>query len=80
MTINIDGKTYYGTSEICDKAGISRSTLNRWIKAGILEKYYEDRRGWRIFTETDLEKIMANARKIVVKYSLIAISNATTKK
>ena len=67
MPIEIDGQKYYRTSEACAKAGVSRATLFRWLKAGILEKSYRDRRGWRIFTEDDLSKIQAEARRIKVK-------------
>ena len=67
MPIEIDGQKYYRTSEACAKAGVSRATLFRWLKAGILEEPYRDRRGWRIFTEDDLSKIQAEARRIKVK-------------
>ena len=69
MPIEIDGQTYYRTSESCKKTGISRATLFRWLKAGILEKRYKDRRGWRIFTEEDLNKIRAEAQRIEVEYA-----------
>jgi len=67
MPIEIDGQKYYRTSEACAKAGVSRATLFRWLKAGILEKSYRDRRGWRIFTEDNLSKIQAEARRIEVE-------------
>ncbi|HEX9897096.1 MAG TPA: MerR family transcriptional regulator [Dehalococcoidales bacterium] len=69
MAIEIDGRVYYKTSEACKKAGISRATLFRWLKVGILDKYHKDRRGWRLFTEEDLDKIRAEARKIQVEDS-----------
>ena len=69
MSIEIDGQVYYRTSEACKKTGVSRATLFRWLKAGILEKYHKDRRGWRIFREEDLNKIRAEARKIEVEYA-----------
>jgi len=69
MTINIGGYIYYSTAEVCKKAGISRATLFRWLKAGILEKYHKNRRGWRIYTEEDLQKIRAEVSKIQVEYS-----------
>ena len=69
MTIEINGEKYYKTSEACKKAGISRATLFRWLKEGIPDKYRKDRRGWRIFTEEDLEKLRAQARKIEVNDS-----------
>jgi len=46
------------------KTGISRATLFRWLKAGVLSKSYRDRRGWRLFTEDDLKKIQAEANKV----------------
>ena len=69
MSIEIDGQVYYRTSEACKKTAVSRATLFRWLKAGILEKYHKDRRGWRIFREEDLNKIRAEARKIEVEYA-----------
>ena len=69
MSIEIDGQVYYRTSEACKKTGISRATLFRWLKAGILEQYHKDRRGWRIFREEDLNKIRVEARKIKVEYA-----------
>lgn len=69
MTVEIDGCKYYKTAEACQKTGISRATLFRWMKNGILDKYYTDRRGWRLFTEEDLDKIRAEAHKIRVNNS-----------
>jgi len=69
MPIEINGHTYYRTSEVCRKIGISRATLFRWLKVGLLEKAYKDRRGWRLFTEDDLNKIEAEATRIYVEYT-----------
>jgi DNA-binding transcriptional MerR regulator len=46
------------------KTGISRATLFRWLKAGVLKKPYRDRRGWRLFTQDDLNKIQAEANRV----------------
>jgi DNA-binding transcriptional MerR regulator len=67
MSIEINGKTYYRTAEVCAKAGISRATLFRWLKAGVLKKTYRDRRGWRMFTEGDLEVMRAEAQTIKIE-------------
>ena len=75
MSIEIDGEIYYRTSEACKKTGISRATLFRWLKAGILEKYHKDRRGWRMFKEEDLDKIRAEARKIKIEYTFSGKKN-----
>jgi DNA-binding transcriptional MerR regulator len=69
MAVEINGKTYYRTAEICAKAGISRATLFRWLKAGVLKKTYRDRRGWRMFTENDLNSMRAESKMIKVEYS-----------
>ena len=69
MSIEINGKTYYRTAEKCAKAGISRATLFRWLKAGVLKKTFRDRRGWRMFTESDLEVMRAEAETIKVEDS-----------
>jgi hypothetical protein len=67
MSVEIDGKTYYRTSEVCLKARISRATLFRWLKAGVLIRCRKDRRGWRLFNEDDLLRIRAEANKIEIK-------------
>jgi excisionase family DNA binding protein len=68
VSIEIDGQIYYRTSEACIQTGVSRATLFRWLKGGILEKHYKDRRGWRIFKEEDLNKIRTEAKRIKVEY------------
>ena len=68
MAIEIEGKIYYKTLEACERTGISRPTLFRWLKAGILEKSRKNRSGWRLFTEEDLIKIRTEAKKIKVEY------------
>jgi hypothetical protein len=66
MPREIEGKRYYEATEVCEKAGISRPTLFRWLKRGLLVRMYKDRRGWRLFTEEDLNKIRAEATRIEV--------------
>jgi DNA-binding transcriptional MerR regulator len=75
VSLEIDGRTYYRTAETCKMTGVSRATLFRWLKAGILEKQYKDRRGWRLFTEADLNEIRAEVKKIKVEYSFIGGSH-----
>ena len=65
MPIVVEGQRYYRTAEACKRAGISRATFLRWLKEGILEDVsHADRRGWRLFTEEDLDRIKAEANKI----------------
>jgi len=75
MPIEIDGQTYFRTAEVCDNVGISRSTLYRWLKGGILEMSYRDRRGWRMLTEDDLNRIQVEVKKIEVEYTALGGRN-----
>jgi predicted site-specific integrase-resolvase len=67
MPIEIDGQKYYRTLEVCRKTGISRATLFRWINRGIFSTLLRDRRGWRLFTEGDLNKIKTENGKVEVE-------------
>ena len=63
MPIAINGETYYRTAEVCYIVGISRSTLFRWLREGLFADVKNcDRRGWRLFTEDDLERLRAERR------------------
>ena len=64
MSIEIDGKKYYWTLEVCRKAPLSRSTLLRWLKRGLIEEPIRDRRGWRIFSEEALMRIKSEIKRI----------------
>ena len=65
MPVTVNGKIYYRTAEVYREVGISRTTLFRWLKDGILRAaQYRDRRGWRLFTEDDLAKLKAEANQI----------------
>ena len=67
MPVEINGQTYYRTTEVCRKTGISRATLFRWLNQGIFPIVFRDRRGWRLFTEDDLNKIRAENNRIEVE-------------
>ena len=61
----INKKTYYKTSEACQMAGVSRSTFFRWLNKDILDDVrHRDRRGWRMFTKADIERIKKEANRI----------------
>ena len=65
MPIKINGNTYYRTAEAIQIAGISRSTLLRWLDGGIIkDASCRDRRGWRLFTESDIKRIEDEASKV----------------
>lgn len=65
MPIKIRGQTYYRTTEVAERVGISRSTLLRWLSNGILkDTFRRDRRGWRLFTPEDVKIIEEEAYKV----------------
>jgi excisionase family DNA binding protein len=66
MPIKIDSQHFYSTTETCEKTGISRATLYRWLQKGLLTKQRKDRRGWRLFTEEDMQKIQAETKRIEI--------------
>jgi predicted site-specific integrase-resolvase len=67
MPVEINSQVYFRTLEVCKMTGISRATLLRWLKAGVIKKLSRDTRGWRLFTEGDLRKIRAKVNKIDIK-------------
>ena len=65
MPVTVNGQTYYRTTEVCRTVGISRATLFRWLKRGIFtEAEHRDRRGWRLFTEDEIDKLKAEANQV----------------
>ena len=65
MSITVSNDTYYHLSETCQLAGISRSTLLRWMKTGALEDTLQrDRRGWRLFSEQEVARVSEEARRV----------------
>ncbi len=65
MTVMVGEQTYYRTAEVCRIVGISRATLFRWLKEDILkEAKLRDRRGWRLFTEDEVDRLKAEANQV----------------
>jgi excisionase family DNA binding protein len=65
MPITVNGETYYRTAEVCRTVGISRSTFFRWLRQGSLaDAKNVDRRGWRLFTKADIDRLKAEVNQI----------------
>ena len=47
----------YKTKEICDRFDISRATLFRWESEGLLTGVGRDWRGWRVYSDQNLQEI-----------------------
>ncbi len=67
MPVKINGMEYYRTNEACLMAGITKNTFLRWVANGSFPDVpYRDRRGWRLFTEKDLEKLRTEVNRVQV--------------
>ena len=65
MPIAIGGTAYYRTGEVCQIVGISRNTFFRWLREGTFDDVENvDRRGWRLFTEDDLDRLREEANRV----------------
>ena len=65
MSVRINGQTYYQTAEACRIVGISKNTILRWIREGLFADVdLRDRRGWRLFSDDDLDRLKAEVYKI----------------
>jgi predicted site-specific integrase-resolvase len=65
MPVTVSGQTYYRTNEVCQMAGLGRSTLLRWFRSGVIKnRIKRDRRGWRLFSKDDVEIIETVANHI----------------
>ena len=66
MSQEMNGVVYFQTNEACKIAGISRATFFRWLKQGTIQDVKQkDRRGWRLFTEKDIDKLRQEAQKVI---------------
>jgi len=66
MPVITNKQTYYRTAEVCRMVGISRNTLFRWLKQGILSDVeYRDWRGWRLFTAAQVETIRTKGYRVI---------------
>jgi len=66
MPITLNGQNYYRTAETCQVVGISKTTLFRWLKENVFnEAEHRDRRGWRLFTENEVEGLKTEVNRII---------------
>jgi predicted site-specific integrase-resolvase len=65
MSVTLRGRKYYRTADVCRKVGISRTTLLRWLAEGTFnEPENRDRRGWRLFTEEEVNRMEDEANRV----------------
>ena len=65
MPVEIEGKRFYRTNEALKIIGISKATWFRWLKEKkVGDVAHKDIRGWRLFTEEEVERIRKYANTI----------------
>jgi predicted site-specific integrase-resolvase len=65
MPVVLNDQTYYRTADVCRMVGISRNTLFRWLKEGMVtDVEYRDWRGWRLLTLAQVETIRIKTNNI----------------
>ena len=55
---------YYQTREVSKIAGVHRDTLLRWLREGKISEPKRNRNDWRIFSEADLDNIIAFTHQV----------------
>ncbi len=55
--IKIDGKLYYTAKDVCERLNVSKKTLFKWEKMGIIPSVDRDWRNWRLYTEENLQHL-----------------------
>ena len=55
--IDVSKKKLYKTNEVCEMFDISRATLFRWEREGVISGPPRDWRNWRVYTVENVEQI-----------------------
>lgn len=66
--ISTSKETGFKTNQVCDLFDISKATLFRWEREGVISGPPRDWRNWRLYTRKNVDEIkkVIRARKIVV--------------
>jgi predicted site-specific integrase-resolvase len=65
VPVVVRGQTYYRTAEVYRMLGVCRTTLYRWLQKGVFgETEHRDARGWRLFTQDEIDIAMEKANYI----------------
>ncbi|MCP4725795.1 MAG: MerR family transcriptional regulator [bacterium] len=50
-------KKKYSTNEVCTELDVTKNTLFKWEKEGKIKKVEKDWRGWRLFSDENVDEI-----------------------
>lgn len=57
------GRQTFSTIEVCHFFDISKATLYRWEREGLISMPTRDWRNWRLYTATNIEEIKSLIRR-----------------
>jgi excisionase family DNA binding protein len=64
MPVKIADQHYFQIREAAQMLGISRQTLQRWFREGKTTDVARDFRGWRIFSQSDVDRLRQVVEKV----------------
>lgn len=56
-------ESFYTTSEVAEKVGVSKKTLYSWLKKGIIDEPDRDYKNYRIWSEDHVTKCLEYKNK-----------------
>jgi excisionase family DNA binding protein len=63
LAVKIDDQKFFQIQEAAKKLGVSRQTLQRWFREGKATDVARDHRGWRLFTQSDIDRLKNEIRR-----------------
>jgi excisionase family DNA binding protein len=63
VAVKIGDQHFFQIQEVAKKLGVSRQTLQRWFREGKAKDVSRDHRGWRVFTQSDIDRLMKEIRR-----------------
>ena len=60
----IDGVRYYSSADMEEAAGVSRQTLYRWRRTGVVPAGHRLRGNRLLFSQSEYDRIMAYANRV----------------
>ncbi len=57
MIVQANSKKRFKTIEVCKRFDVSRATLFRWEREGLISDPPRDWRNWRVYTDQNIKEI-----------------------
>lgn len=64
MPIDIDGVGFFSATEVAEASGVSRQTLWRWRRQGVVPQGRRFRDRQLLFTQSELDQVQDHANRV----------------